>query len=779
MLALYIGKRFVTFLVIICLLFVANVYGNIVTDADLPYSRELKVDLNPPFARKDILKPNWENWTFQQEQSDLKNYGDITITFRTETGTAISHAWYKPLLLNDAWMAADGITAGGSIDMVVSGLAPGKHTIVTYHNEVRDIPPTKFDVYVDDILKVKGCTPTKRAAGDYDIAGAFFEVDVAAGKDVVINFRPDSSQSVRSVIINGFEIDTVNPHKKAVKPSPKNDDEHVPPDAVLQWVSPKTAASHYLYLGTDPNVVARATPSSPEFKGNLKESRFPLPPLDHMKTYFWRVDEVHSSDTAPVRGDIWCFRIRFLAFPTAEGYGRFARGGRGGRVIEVTNLLDYDTTKGQAVIPGSYRAAIEASGPRTVIFRVSGFIPLKRSCTVRNPYITVAGQTAPGDGICLGHYSAGVYGSHDVIIRYIHCRVGDICRKSMDGMGMVAGTDHSIIDHCSISWTLDEALSTRGAKNVTFQRSIVSEALHHSYHFKAGDRKKYETHSFAASVSGNIGSLHHNLLAHCTDRNWSLAGGYNLAGQYDGYLDIRNNVVYNWLKRTTDGGVMRCNFVNNYYKPYPKNPYIKWLLKLDPINPEHGTPKYYMSGNVMEGMDYDDDNWKAFYNSPAVMELVRVDKPLFESYVTTQSARDAYKNVLGDVGANYPKQDVIDRRIIDEVRTTTVHYTGSKGSTFDPPGKNYPGIIDTQNDVKDAAGSPDFPWPQYRTFNVPQDTDHDGMPDTWEKKCGLDPSSPDDGSEDRNGDGYTNLEEYLGWLVGEFPDPDGSVLKTR
>ncbi len=495
----------------------------------------------------------------------------------------------------------------------------------------------------------------------------------------------------------------------------------------------------------------------------------PTSSLSHAATYFWRVDEVNGPEAKPVKGEVWRFRIRHLAFPTAEGYGRFARGGRGGRVIEVTNLEDYDPATGEAVIPGSYRAAVEATGPRTIVFRVSGVIRLKRPCAISNPYCTVAGQTAPGDGICLANYSSGAYGTHDVIIRFLRARVGDGAHKAMDGMGL-GSCDHCIIDHCSVSWTLDEGTSSRSAKNITFQRNIVSEALHHSYHYDARDRTKFETHAFAGSISGDIGSYHHNLLAHCTDRNWSLAGGYNQSGRYAGYLDLRNNVVYNWTARTTDGGVMECNYVNNYYKPYPKNPFVKWLLKLDPVDPAHGITHYFMAGNVMEGFDYEADNWKAFQNGDKVEKLVRVDQPLFESYVTTQTAREAFTNVLANVGTTFPKQDAIDRRIIEEARTGTTHYIGTNGPIFSHPSPNHPGIIDSQTDVKDALGSPNFPWPDYRTYNVPTDTDHDGIPDQWEKRAGLDPNNPKDANERPDG-GYTNLERYLGWLVGEFPDP--------
>jgi hypothetical protein len=456
------------------------------------------------------------------------------------------------------------------------------------------------------------------------------------------------------------------------------------------------------------------------------------------------------------------------AFPTAEGYGRFARGGRGGRVIEVTNLDDYDPVEGEAVIPGSFRAAVEAEGPRTIVFRVSGLIRLKRPCAVHHPFCTVAGQTAPGEGICLANYAAGAYGTHDVIIRYMRFRVGDSARKAMDGAGL-GSCDNCIMDHCSISWSSDEGTSSRGARNITFQRNIVSEALQHSYHYDARDRTKYETHAFAASISGDIGSFHHNLLAHCTDRNWSLAGGLDKSRRYAGRIDVRNNVVYNWIARTTDGGVMEMNYVNNYYKPCPKNRSVTWLLKLDDIHPEWGCEKYYMNGNILEGSVGENENWSAFQNGSEVEKRVRVDQPVFESCVKTQGAREAFTNVLSDVGANFPRQDVIDRRIIGEVRQGTARYTGTKGPGY--PGRggpNYAGIIDEPADDKDALGSANFPWPEYKSAPAPPDSDHDGIPDEWERAHGLNPLDARDGNGDLDGDGYTNLEKYLNSLVGEY-----------
>ena len=733
----------------------------------------LKVDLNPPERRTDILTPHWENWAWHEGQAGTQSFGGVTAALQAPAGELLSPILYKASVDYGVHMAMDGVAVrpflgDGSFDLVISGLAPGQHRVVTYHNEVRDrMVPAVLDVAVDGVNQIKGLVPTFRATNDYEAASGCVEFAAAAGRPVVIHFQPESVATNQSLIINGFEIDTVDPLKKAIKPAPANDEEHWPNEAALTWTPADGAMSHLLYFGTGSNAVAGATQSAPEFKGQLLAASFGLPTLDPAREYFWRVDEVDASGRV-TPGELWRFRVRTIAFPTAEGYGRFARGGRGGRIIEVTNLLDYNPGKGEAVIPGSYRAAVEAEGPRTIIFRVSGLIPLKGPCAVHNPYCTIAGQTAPGDGICLANFSGGAYGTHDVIIRYMRFRIGDAAQKAMDGAGL-GSCDNCIIDHCSISWSSDEGTSSRGARNITFQHNIVAEALHHGPHYRASDRTKLETHAFAGSISGNIGSYHHNLLADCTDRNWSLAGGLTQGGHYAGYLDIRNNVVYNWTARTTDGGVKALNYVNNYYKPHAPNPFVKWLLKLDDINPAWGTESYYMTGNVLEGFVDETHNWDAFANGPELAKQVRVDQELFPSYVKTQTACEAYTNVLADVGANFPKQDAIDRHLIAETRDGTTHYTGTRGATYgDRPSRNFDGIIDNQADDKSAEGSANFPWPEYKTYNVPVDSDHDGIPDDWEKAHGLNPNDPNDANADVNGDGYTNLEKYLNSLVGEY-----------
>ena len=442
-------------------------------------------------------------------------------------------------------------------------------------------------------------------------------------------------------------------------------------------------------------------------------------------------------------------RTALPAFPTAEGYGRFARGGRGGRVIEVTNLNDSG--------PGSLRAAVEAEGPRTVVFNVSGLITLESRLIIHgaNSNLTIAGQTAPGKGICIRKYNLGMLGGRDVIVRYLRVRPGNISGTTLDGMGM-ASSDNCIIDHCSISWTLDEAFSSRGAKNITFQRTLISEALNEAGH------KKYPPgtrHGYAASIGGDIGSFHHNLLAHCAGRNWSLAGGLEKkTGAYAGRLDLRDNVVYNWDNRATDGGAHEVNFVDNYYQPGPAT---RWFYAL---NAQYGgfpgTQQYYFAGNIMPG-HFGLTNQAA--GRIATTERGGrlpsnyspwVDQPFFDSCVKTQPAREAYTNVLADVGCNFPMLDDHDRRVIAEVRTGTFHFKGSK--------TGLPGLPDSQADV---GG-----WEEYPEVHRPADwdTDHDGMPDAWEKAHGLNPNDPSDANKDLNGDGYSNLEKYLNSLVGEY-----------
>jgi hypothetical protein len=304
-----------------------------------------------------------------------------------------------------------------------------------------------------------------------------------------------------------------------------------------------------------------------------------------------------------------------------------------------------------------------------VVFAVSGIIELKSRLVLNQPYVTIAGQTAPGKGITIRSAPFGLTGN-DGVIRHLRVRLGG--GRTFDGMGLT-GANHSIIDHCSISWTLDEAFSSRGGKNITLQRTLISEALNVAGHSKYATGK---SHGFAATIGGDVGSFHHNLLAHNAGRNWSLGGGLDGNGIYTGRIDIRNNVVYNWDHRTTDGGAHEVNFVNNYYKPGAATTFFYAL------NAQHerygaGSQRYYFKGNVMPG-HFDESSQEAGRKiSGSVKYETFVDKPFFPSHVTTQTAREAYKLVLSDVGCNQPALDAHDMRIVKETLTGTYKYTGS------------------------------------------------------------------------------------------------------
>ena len=413
------------------------------------------------------------------------------------------------------------------------------------------------------------------------------------------------------------------------------------------------------------------------------------------------------------------------AFPTAEGYGRLAKGGRGGRVIEVTNLNDSG--------PGSFRNAVQAEGPRTVVFRVGGMIRLDSRIKVENGNLTVAGQTAPGKGIAIRDATFSVNGVEDVVIRFLRVRLGSEGGKG-DGMSS-PNSENVIWDHCSISWTHDEAFSAHPTGNITLQRSLISEALN------------YRRHGFAASVLGYVGSYHHNLLAHNQGRNVSMAGK-NVDGNCWGKMDIRNNVVYNWGHRTTDGEIHMVNFVNNYYKPCPASEkftaitctFTDWC---------GGDQLYYISGNVMPGHFGPDEVNKSYSVDGTPRGEFLVSEPVYPSYVSTQTAEEAYEDVLDNVGCNVPMLDDHDKRIIQEVRDGTATYRN--------------GIPNHEDEV---GGYEDYPEV---TRSADWDSDHDGMPDEWGTEKGLNPSDASDGNgTNLSSIGYTNLEMYLNELAGDF-----------
>ena len=753
----------------------------------------------------------------------------MTAAAQSAGGTGLTYTYYSQVTTPGWQLCSDGITVapqddnqGGQIQMTITGLDPGPHTLLTYHN-AGDSPTAlgtlaPINVYLNGNY-VTSVTPTIRT-NDLNTPIVYLDFTTASTNDLTtILFAADttSSATTKNVFLDGFEIDTPNVRYQANTPYPANADEHVDCDnttVLMDWTPALAAVSNDVYIATDSNTVANATHASPAWKGTQSGTNYLLTGINSFASYYWRVDEINATNGV-TQGNVWYFRPRHLAFPGAEGYGRFARGGRGGVVIEVTNLNDSG--------PGSYRAAISASGPRTIVFKVSGIIWLQSPCIVNNGYVTIAGQTAPGDGICIANYRAGLSGPNDVIMRFMHFRVGDHEQQSMDAMSPGSST-YSIFDHITSSWSLDVACNSLQSGPVgsesamtSYQHNIISEPLQYSYHYNDSERSEtgctncYQPHAFAASISGEIGSYHHNLIAHSTDRNWSLAGGYDHTVHYAGSLDIRNNVVYNWSARTTDGGVARCNYENNYYKPFTGHPYPAWLLRLDPINTNAGFPYYYMTGNVMEGKNYQTNNWTIglaiavgngtnnYASSNQVAEAF-TNAEIFPSDVTTQTASNAYKVVLSDVGCNLPTEDLIDQRTIGEVLNGTTHYIGTNGWTYtingvvqDDPGTNYPGFIDSQTDVHDyqstnsslANYSANAPWPPYNTYNTADslDSDHDGLPDWWEEIKGLNPNSApgdfSDANADLVGDGYTELERYLNWLAQPHYDCNtGAVLNV-
>ena len=472
-----------------------------------------------------------------------------------------------------------------------------------------------------------------------------------------------------------------------------------------------------------------------------------------------------------------------VAFPGAEGFGRYTTGGRGGKVYHVTTLEDNNKE-------GSFRWACGRSGKRTIVFDVSGTIHLTSALKLNKGNVTIAGQTAPGDGICIADYPFTI-AADNVIIRFMRFRLGnkEVAHHEGDGLG---GMDKKniIIDHCSVSWSIDECLSVYGSEDITVQWCIASQSLRNSGHSKG-------RHGYGGNWGGSGASYHHNLLAHHDSRVPRL--GPRPGTQTDERMDLRNNVMYNWAGNGCYGGEgMRVNIVNNYYKPGPatrtRNSNVqKRIAKIDirttdytdhdTDNPNewdvmwHVWGKYYVNGNV--NPDYEDvtgDNWTyGIYNQidqsdvdntfdDAVRDSMRLDAPLTFEPVTTHSAEVAYERVLNYVGASLHR-DWVDELVVGDVRNGGVSCTGTSSDT-----KKLPGIIDSQDDLKQAfpdAGDDWSAWPELKSDPAPLDTDQDGMPDEWEDANGLDKNNADDGAAVAE-NGYTNLENYMNGLVAHI-----------
>ena len=711
-------------------------------------------------SSSQVSEPDYYAWN----KYDISDQTIEGVTFRIskegENGKGLKSNWYKGGIKNSK-LISDGVTVdqgneGAGILISLKGLPKGEHSLLVFLNNVDSPEANTFcpvNVFVNDKLIQENITPSVRALSKYSAQIVYFTFKAKKNKEVRVLFKSNTTNrntTNNNIVINAIELNTPNLLDQAKKPYPENNNEHVEvnnDEITLTWEKDDEAVSHNIYFSSDYKEIFYANKSSNSFKGNQKDTTYKVNKLDSHLTYFWRVDEIKKDGTL-TKGNIWTFRTAQLAFPGAEGYGRYARGGRDGKVVHVTNLND----SGE----GSLRYAIEEEiGPRTIIFDVAGLIELKSRLTLSDNKVTIAGQTAPIKGICIKNAPLGLSGAEDVIIQNVRVRRGSEgdYNWGLDGMGM-QGSNNCIIDHCSISWTIDEAFSSRSGQNITLQRTLISEALNIAGHPNYPEGTK---HGYAGSIGGDVGSFHHNLLAHCEGRNWSLAGGLDGDAFYAGRLDIRNNVVYNWGHRATDGGSKEVNFVGNYYKPGAATDQF-YALIIDHEGTGLGTQRGYFSGNVMPGyFDESNQNDGRIYrirNKAIVKWETFVDQPFFESYVNTQTAAAAYKDVLSDVGCVSPMVDQHDKRIIDETLKGTYSCTGSKS------GK--PGLPDDQTDVGGYENYPEI----HR--NGDWDTDGDGLPNWWEEFYQLNINSPEndfsDSNRDIDGNGYTQIEEYLQWM---------------
>jgi hypothetical protein len=467
------------------------------------------------------------------------------------------------------------------------------------------------------------------------------------------------------------------------------------------------------------------------------------------------------------------------AFPGAMGGGAWSFGGRGGKVIVVSTLADDG--------PGSLREACETGGARIIVFNIAGIIRLKTPLSVRAPYITIAGQTAPGDGICVAGESFWI-NTHDVIIRHMRFRRGETWVGRRDDAIGGNPIGNIMIDHVSASWGLDENMSMyrhmyndstgkTEAKlptvNITIQNSIFAEAL------------DTWNHSFGSTLGGENCTFMRNLWANNAGRNPSI--GWN------GIFNFTNNVIFNWVHRSTDGGdyTAMYNIINNYYKPGPLTP------KDSPIGhrilkPESGRSKLayrvygraYVNGNIVEGNDrVTRDNWDGgvqvedMENAGKFKDAMKWDKPLPIPSFPIMSAQESFGFVLNNAGATLPERDAVDIRVTEQVRTGIIKYPEQVNLDSVPhfkirrlPKDSYKmGII---TDIAQVGGYPEYKGTPYK------DSDMDGMPDSWELKYKLDPNNPKDAVLDCNGDGYTNIEKYINGIdpkkKTDWKDPENN-----
>lgn len=435
---------------------------------------------------------------------------------------------------------------------------------------------------------------------------------------------------------------------------------------------------------------------------------------------------------------------RPIAFPGAEGYGKYTTGGRGGKVMIVSNLNDNG--------PGSFREAVTDKNPRIIVFTVSGTIHLQSKLTIAGN-CTIAGQSAPGDGICIADKTV-LIGGNNIIVRYLRFRMGDKYANEgkVDGAGgddSFGGTHRNnlIVDHCSMSWSEDEVFSVYAGDSTTLQWNMIYEPLNYSYHFETGD-KDFEEHGYGGIWGGRHLTAHHNLFAHCKSRNPRFDGIRNAPEEN---VDYRNNVIYDWGINTIyagEGGYY--NIINNYFKYGPiTNKNVKFRIVNPGRNEKINYGKYYVAGNfVDEAPEITNNNELGVYTGKdnADKGMASTNKILAAVEIHSETAKAAYSNVLLFAGASF-KRDTLDARIINDVKNRQGLIINVQGNY--PHGTAY----------EKTANA----WPSLKSLPALTDTDNDGIPDEWEKKNGLNPNSSDVNLYllDKN---YTNIEIYLNSL---------------
>ena len=758
-------------------------------------AQQLKVDISITNRQaQEVQEPGYELWQAAQGTSTSAVFDGITCTLycAADADYIVRTGWSKTFVQKTEYkeqngrLTFDGISLDprtyGSFTLKIEGLPAGQHTIQTYHNCWEN--PTAFyaapmTVKLNGEVVHENVVPSflQSVAANATLLVTPFTIE-NDGDAVELEFITSADQpgtvpsgsaatnEFTAPLLNGFELNTADITVQAKEPYPANSDMHANCDGgnvTLSWApASDKVKEHKLYFGTSEDAM---TLTATVANNASERCEYTMKDLYSGNTYYWRVDEVTADGTVS-EGAVWCFKPRQLAFPEAEGYGRFANGGRGGSVYHVTSLSSDN-------VPGTLKYGLLLDEPHTIVFDVSGVIDLGFEAIFTKPNITIAAQTAPGKGICLKGSNINI--GSDNIARFVRFKrgLGVYGENTGNAMGM-SGADHSIVDHCTAAWGTDETVSGRGARNITFQYSGIFEALGIAGHKNYADGTN---HGYAATIDGQKGSWHHNLLLNCNGRNWSMGGGMDGQNRPIGGLDLFNNVCYNWYGRTTDGNCHEVNFVNNYYKMGPdtrRTTLFTMDFELATDVADNRTNTGYVKGNIRENKNHTltNDKLNDTYNATGYVPTdyqYLADEPLFPSYATIHSAKDAMKIVTSYGGAFMPVRDEQHQRVVRETLDGTWTYKGSKSGIR--------GEIDNEADITDAANGGWGEWPE-ETRAADWDSDQDGMPDWWERIVGSDPQTANQ-NDDPDGDGWTLLEDYLEFMAHPYiviaPNGSGTI----